>query len=185
MSKSIFKRKKKAQCKRGHRFTKRNTYIDKNGAQNCLKCRRMHSIARSQHPGIGSGGVQRIKTHCVNGHLFSKDNTWIRRSGGRKERRCKTCSRRRTRERNRRLKLEVINAYGGKCAWKGCDVTDPDMLTLDHVKDDGATERKRGLTSSDSIYKSVINQDFPAKYQILCANHNLKKELMRIRAGKL
>lgn len=177
------KRKLKSSCKRGHRFTKRNTYVDKHGSRNCLKCRRMHSIARSKNPGIGSGGLNRIKTECKSGHRYLGKNLWIRIRKGKKTRVCKICTVRRTRENRQKVKQRVIKEYGGKCAIKRCKIKDPDMLTLDHVNDDGAKERIRGISSGDGIYRQLVRKGkFPKKYQILCANHNLKKELERKRA---
>jgi len=176
-------RKRKTKCKRGHRFTIKNTYIDKHGARNCLKCRRIHSIARSKNPGIGTGGVNKAKTHCSFGHPLIEGNFWLRTRRGLKTRVCKFCMARRTKENRRRKKQQVIDAYGGKCAVSNCGITDPDMLTVDHVNDDGAKERVRGVSSGDAIYRRIIKQKFPKRYQILCANHNLKKEIQRLRAN--
>src|ERR1700731_3209728 len=144
----------------------------------------MHSIARSQNPGIGSGGPNRTKTRCFAGHPYSGKNLWIRTSAnGKKSRVCVICAQTRTRESRKRTKRRVIDAYGGKCAAKGCKIRDIDMLTVDHVNNDGAKERRnKTVWSGDAIYRHVIKEGFPKKYQILCANHNLKKELERKRA---
>lgn len=177
-------RKIKIKCKRGHLFSKLNTYLNKQGARNCLKCRYIHSIARSGNPGIGSGGFNKLKTHCVNGHLFSKKNTWIRCSGSRKERRCRICSRFRIRKSNANLKRKLFELLNGKCNWRGCVVTDFDMLTLDHKNDDGYRYRIRGITSGNATYRAALKEGVPkSKYQLLCANHNLKKELLKIRTN--
>lgn len=177
-------RKRKRECKRGHCFTRSNTYIDKNGGRCCLKCRHMHSIARSQNPGIGSGGFNRLKKVCSAGHLYRGANVWVRTRRGKITRVCKMCTRRRTRENRFDVKLEVIRIYGGKCAWKGCRIQDPDMLTLDHVNDDGAIHRVRGFTSGDAIYRKLVKMPRSNRFQLLCANHNLKKELLRKRANQ-
>lgn len=59
-----------------------------------------------------------------------------------------------------------------------CGEFDMDMLTIDHVKDDGADHR-RILGSSDmagNLYRTIIKENYPKdKYQILCANHQFKK----------
>ena len=36
-------------CRRGHRFTEKNTYIDPQGHRQCVTCRRVHDAARAQH----------------------------------------------------------------------------------------------------------------------------------------
>lgn len=174
-------RRRKTKCKRGHCFTKKNTYVDKHGARNCLKCRRLHSIARSKNPGIGSGGFNRAKTHCSKGHELVSKNIWKHKG----ERRCRICSYNRASLYRAKLKKEVFEAYGGKCAWPGCNTSDIDMLTIDHVNNDGQKERMRGFTSGDAIYRRAKKENFPSRYQCLCANHNLKKQIERVRAKRV
>lgn len=82
------------------------------------------------------------------------------------------------------IKLEVLSHYGPsgslQCSWPDCTITDPDMLTLDHVDNDGASHRKMkpGLTGH-KLYSLLRSSGFPAGYQTLCWNHNSKKEIMR------
>ncbi len=136
-----------------------------------------------KNPGIGTGGLNRLKIRCVHGHPLSGSNIWLRTSGNRKERRCKTCSKNRGVKCRRKLKERVFQKLGGKCTWRGCRITDIDMLTLDHVKNDGHKHRIRGVTSGDETYRIALRKGCPRKkYQALCANHNLKKELQRLRA---
>ena len=46
---------------------------------------------------------------------------------------------------NAKLKVETLSYYGEggrlQCRWPGCTETDVDMLTLDHVGDDGGMGR--------------------------------------------
>jgi hypothetical protein len=85
------------------------------------------------------------------------------------------------------VKIEVLAHYGpdGKlqCAWPECSVTDVDMLSLDHVNNDGAAERKNGSRGGGGsvTYQRVRKAGFPVGYQTLCHNHQWKKELMRRR----
>src|SRR5258708_10207988 len=96
------------------------------------------------------------------------------------------------------VRLQIIEALGGRCMWPGgCDVTDPDMLQVDHVNGGGGRERKlfsfrgqavgasgvgsdhynmSGNRSSD-YYKHILGRVLEGSkdYQILCANHNSKK----------
>ena len=92
-----------------------------------------------------------------------------------------------TRESNLRLKLEVLAHYGpdGKlqCCWPDCSVNDVDMLSLDHVNNDGAEDRrskKRGPGGINTYWR-VRHDGYPAEFQTLCHNHQWKKELMRRR----
>ena len=56
---------------------------------------------------------------------------------------CSIC-RSQTNKKNRIIKLEVIEAYGGRCACPGgCDVTEPDWLSMDHVFGGGVKHRKQ------------------------------------------
>ena len=86
------------------------------------------------------------------------------------------------------VKLAVLSHYGpqGKlqCAWPDCAVTDVDLLSLDHINNDGARDRnsKRG-GGGVALYQRLRTQDYPEGFQTLCHNHQWKKELMR-RRGK-
>lgn len=73
------------------------------------------------------------------------------------------------RKRNARLKKQVMDAYGNKCACCGEDA--PGFLTIDHVNNDGNDHRKR--VHGDKIYAEIIREEYPAKYQILCWNCNV------------
>lgn len=70
-----------------------------------------------------------------------------------------------------------------RCSYRGCTVVDPDMLGLDHVNDDGRVRRKAGELRGNGLYRRAakVKDD---TLQTLCANHNLKKELMRRRESK-
>ena len=76
---------------------------------------------------------------------------------------------------NDRRKSEMFAAYGGShCSWPGCPVTDPDMLEIDHVNNDGAEDRKKN--GSKMLYR-LRREGYPAGYQVLCGSHHLKKHL--------
>lgn len=87
------------------------------------------------------------------------------------------------------LKIDAFNHYAknGKivCNWKGCYISDIDMLNIDHINDKGAKHRKqlRGNRSgSGPIYRILKSEGYKNKnYQILCWNHNLKKEIVRVK----
>jgi 5-methylcytosine-specific restriction endonuclease McrA len=88
------------------------------------------------------------------------------------------------------IKAAVLTHYGKnetlQCCWRDCGVVDIDMLTLDHVNDDGATDRQsRGRTQGGGVhlYRALMTEGYPNGYQTLCANHQLKKELLRRRTN--
>lgn len=96
---------------------------------------------------------------------------------------CKPCVNERTRgnpdlQRNARrwkfrLKQEVIVAYGGMCACCG-ENTDPRLLTVDHVFNDGSKERH--LYSENNFYAYLKKHGFPRdRYQLLCWTCNMGK----------
>lgn len=82
-------------------------------------------------------------------------------------------------ERRAALKRVVFEHYSGeniRCA--ECDVSDMDILTLDHINNDGSEHRKKIGTR---VYKWLIANDFPEGFQVLCWNHNMKKAVIRMR----
>jgi hypothetical protein len=83
-----------------------------------------------------------------------------------------------------RIKLEVLTHYGKNgqllCCWNGCTITDVDMLSIDHVNNDGNIDRKSGWTGSGRrLYAKLKKQNYPDGYQTLCHNHQWKKEILR------
>ncbi len=72
----------------------------------------------------------------------------------------------------RRLKREVLEAYGGKCAC--CGETEEAFLVFDHVNDDGAEHRKEVKAGASLLWWASRN-GYPPILQILCANCNTAK----------
>ena len=138
---------------------------------------------------------------CKRGHVVAKMYEYS--SGGR---RCMAClqedleneklinaRRRRQREHNAKVKNEVLTHYGFhgtlRCSWSGCKVKDIDMLTLDHIHDNGA-EHRRKINKADSpafrgsgmcTYRWVEEHEFPDGFQTLCHNHQWKKQMQKVR----
>ena len=77
---------------------------------------------------------------------------------------------------DRRVYLEMLQAYGGKCACCGIDYLP--FLSIDHVNGDGALERRARKGGSDSnitiAYRAKRNS-YPDIYQVLCTNCNRAK----------
>lgn len=102
----------------------------------------------------------------------------------------------------RNYRLEIIAALGGKCQWhEGCEITDPDMLQVDHVHGGGTEHRLRYtdtkvavggtagtipgfLVNHNGYYKDILSSIDSGDYQVLCANHNAKKAAISRRTKK-
>lgn len=86
-----------------------------------------------------------------------------------------------------KTKLDVLAHYGpgGKlqCSWPDCPVLDVDMLSIDHINNDGAEDRRkrggRGKQGGYMMYRHLQIEGYPEGFQTLCHNHQWKKELMR------
>ena len=83
-------------------------------------------------------------------------------------------------------KLETLTHYGpeGKlqCCWPDCGITDIDMLTLDHLHNNGAEDRRKFGKSTP--YKRLRKDGFPEGFQTLCGSHQLKKALILARSRR-
>jgi hypothetical protein len=71
---------------------------------------------------------------------------------------------------SRRLKGRVIDGYGGRCVH--CGETTFEFLAIDHIN---GGERRHRKTLSRSLYNMLVEQKYPAGYQVLCANCNWRK----------
>jgi hypothetical protein len=86
-------------------------------------------------------------------------------------------------------KTIVLKHYGKghrlQCCWRGCTVIDVDMLSIDHVNDNGAEHRERITKGKHrtgggiNFYQWLLRNAFPDGYQTLCHNHQWKKEILR------
>jgi hypothetical protein len=150
-----------------------------------------------------------IPTHCKWGHLRTPDNLYpngtckecqkIRRHIPEihakiliqhKEHYARNRTRRRKEMRKlaATLKLEALTHYGPegilRCCWENCTVVDTDMLSLDHVNNDGAKHRRKSgqRLGGEKLYRWVIQENFPDGFQTLCMNHQLKKQLLHLRS---
>src|ERR1035437_296777 len=79
------------------------------------------------------------------------------------------------------LKLEVLTHYGPNsslgCCWEDCEVTDIDMLTLDHINDDGHKHLSKSGKKHNGrqLYSWAKKNLYPNTLQTLCGSHQLKK----------
>ena len=72
----------------------------------------------------------------------------------------------------RSVKIQCLEQYGGVCP---CGEQDKDVLTLDHVNDDGASHRRETNTRGFNFYihlrKNGFPQDPPLKVLCLCCQY--------------
>ena len=94
---------------------------------------------------------------------------------------CKTCGREYTKTHRPRhrmgyavIRQKVLEAYGSRCVC--CGIDHPIFLSIDHVNNDGAAHRK--TVGSAQLMYWLIQQNFPAGFQILCHNCNRAKYLL-------
>lgn len=74
--------------------------------------------------------------------------------------------------RHLRVRLAVIEQYGGKCAFCPCDQFE--FLTIDHINGDGKAHREEIGSRYRGIYDYLYRTEFrPDLYRILCANCHL------------
>jgi hypothetical protein len=79
-------------------------------------------------------------------------------------------------------KSRILTHYGKDrklvCCWEKCPVNDPDMLSLDHINNNGSADRK-SKPAGDNFYRFLEKEGYPEGFQTLCMNHQLKKEILR------
>jgi hypothetical protein len=162
-------------------------------------CGKEHIVDSNRLRSGNTTSCGHLITHCLRGHLRIPENLYD--NGG-----CKQCKKekgnslhKRDPEAHRiacqrwtdRTKLEALTHYGpgGKlgCCWEGCVVEDIDMLSLDHIKDDGNTHwQKTGAKyGGGALYTWARKNGWPKVLQTLCFNHQFKKRMNKVRADRL
>ena len=152
-------------------------YKDKEVARNYWRDRRRRLLS---HP-VNGPALKMAEDRYTRKHRQKRLNEGrCDNCGGNRERtdtkRCNKCltkHRIASMARWRQLRLQTIEAYGGCCACCGEDETG--FLTLDHIHNDGAKERKElgGSGRSILIMARLRREGWPkGRYQILCFNCN-------------
>lgn len=118
--------------------------------------------------------------HC--GVELTEDN-WRVSARKKRDYKCKSCDCEAVKKNARKLKKEVIMAYGGACVCCGCDI--PAFLTIDHIDGKGAEHRRKLFNSGEDrsarssgtpFYRWLKKNDFPKdNFQLLCYNCNCAK----------
>jgi hypothetical protein len=71
---------------------------------------------------------------------------------------------------HRKLKTQVIEAYGGKC--ECCAETERMFLTIDHINNGGNIHRKEIGGGGYTMYRWLKKNSFPKGFRLLCFNCN-------------
>lgn len=91
----------------------------------------------------------------------------------------------RQRDKNRRLKVEVLTHYGnGKCACVRCGEQRISCLSIDHIDGRGNRHRGTALRSSSAFYGWLKERGFPTGFQTLCMNDQFVKRFENNEEGK-
>jgi len=85
--------------------------------------------------------------------------------------RCEECKEKHKKS-NKQYRIRVIEYYGNKCLC--CGESQYEFLTIDHINGGGTKHREE--VGSAYIWKWIIDNNFPADYQVLCYNCNCGKE---------
>lgn len=84
---------------------------------------------------------------------------------------------------NINLKIDIFKHYSGDtphCA--SCGEKDILVLCLDHINGGGEKHRHSlNVIGGIAFYRKLKKQGYPVGYQILCANCNLRKEMIKTR----
>jgi hypothetical protein len=75
--------------------------------------------------------------------------------------------------------INVLTNGEGTCRW--CGQGDQDVLTIDHIDNNGK-EHRRTVRGGASICRWIVANDYPPGFQVLCFNCNVKKEVLRRRS---
>ena len=146
---------KKKYCCRNHLLDVDNVYLGKNGRRICIQCvkiRRMNNIEIIR---------KRAREHY---QAHKNEYRLIRRVMQKSI--------------YERVKTEVLTHYGnGKLECVCCGEDIPQMLTIDHINNDGGIERKKLKRTGHNIYRYLLKEKYPQGYQTLCFNCNSGKHI--------
>lgn len=71
----------------------------------------------------------------------------------------------------KKLKQQIIEAYGGKCVC--CQENRFEFMSIDHINGNGARERKAGYIGGGKLYTYLKRSAYPKEnYRLLCINCN-------------
>lgn len=87
------------------------------------------------------------------------------------------------RQNNQARKLRILGHYSQgdipRCVQ--CGERDVDVLTIDHINNDGRQHRRNLGRWGTNFYRWLEKNDCPSGYQTLCFNCNMKKRMEKMR----
>jgi hypothetical protein len=123
---------------------------------------------------------------CVRCSKNLNSSNWFLSFQKKNLRKCKNCSepsnllekRKQSYAKYRNL---VFDKLGNACACEKCNVTDPEILSIDHIYGGGIQEKKirRGLEYLKYLNK-LSTEELKNNYQLLCYNCNYSKGFFKI-----
>lgn len=155
-------------------YSKMETVIN---GRTCARCKAWKTAENFAKASKGSGSKSGLYAYCkdcrreyataYSRERYANDPDFRRKRNAYQGERNKVAA--------RKLRAEVIAAYGGKCAC--CDESTPEFLAIDHVNNDGAEHRRLiGASGSTATYAWLRRNGFPQDgFQLLCHNCNNAK----------
>lgn len=145
-----------------------------NGKKRCSECKKNKYANLFYKNHKTKSGYQSACKECIDKrhtNYVSKNRERVRNIGrleiirngaNRRKRRIDVC---------RKIRLEVINAYGNKCTCCGEHRTE--FMTLEHLNGGGGYDRQK--LGARGVYYKVKKLRFPKEFTILCMNCNFSK----------
>lgn len=124
----------------------------------CYQAQRTSSVRASCHPSrphLADG----LCAACYSKRRYDQDPETAQRQARESHARAR-----------KRIRDQLVEAYGGKCACSGCPETNSAFLTLEHVNHDGGEHRKR---VGSHTYADLRRRGWPQEgFTLLCWNCN-------------
>lgn len=120
---------------------------------------------------------------CLDCNSILNSDNWPEYMVAKRHKLCTPCKNKRGVSQNDKLKIEVINEYGGKCSC--CQELNIIFLTIDHIDSNGNGNRKQlqqefgHKMTGGNFYKWLKKQGYPKdNFQVLCFNCNFAKHVL-------
>lgn len=156
-----------------HEAERRQLYIERKTKKICTSCGKAHTGQASACKECLAAKTALYKARQETGccpHCGSKDAI----APGKHCAHCRAINRKKNRKKHRKLRAEVLQAYGGVC--QCCGEPTPEFLQVDHVNNDGASHRKEIGVGGLRLYTWLRQHNYPKEgFQLLCANCNFAK----------
>lgn len=147
-------------------MTKARVVVQTGVSKRCCRCRLLKDTGEFHRSASRKDGRQSYCRSCKKVLDEEHNRRNPRRNYGRT---------REYRIRNRRWLDKYLRTK--QCEWKGCTVSDPDMLVFDHL--DPREKRDHVTTLAHSSCGLKCLQEEVAKCRVLCANHHYKHTIQQ------